>query len=241
WRGESRIVAADGQEVPVSLTIEAQFAANGRVEFFSGIMHDISERKAYEDKLHYQASHDALTGLVNRREFEARLARAMEATTTRHAEHALLYIDLDHFKVVNDACGHEAGDELLRQLAALFGDQIRDRDTLARLGGDEFGLFMENCTARDALRIANKILAATKAFNFPCKGQVYRVGASIGLVPISMENNSLKQVLNQADNACYIAKEGGRNRVVVHQVGAEDVMQRREEMNWASRLNAALQ
>src|SRR5690606_24069785 len=131
WRGESRIVAADGQEVPVSLTIEAQFAANGRVEFFSGIMHDISERKAYEDKLHYQASHDALTGLVNRREFEARLARAMEATTTRHAEHALLYIDLDHFKVVNDACGHEAGDEVLRQLAALFGDHIRDRAPLA--------------------------------------------------------------------------------------------------------------
>src|SRR5690606_39239720 len=99
--------------------------------------------------------------------------------------HALLYIDLDHFKVVNDACGHAAGDELLRQLAALFTQHIRERDTLARLGGDEFGLFMEHCSPSDALRVANKLLEAIKAFSYPCRGQIFRVGLSIGLVPIN--------------------------------------------------------
>lgn len=241
WRGETCIQTVDGRELPMSLILEAQFTASGEVEFYSAIMHDISERKAYEDRLRHQASHDALTGLVNRREFEARLARALESTTTRHTQHALLYIDLDHFKVVNDACGHAAGDDLLRQLARLFSEQIRERDTLARLGGDEFGLFMEHCPPGDALRVANKLLNAVKNFGYPCRGQLFRVGLSIGLVPINHENNSLKQVLNQADHACYIAKEGGRNRVVVHQVGAEEIVHRREEMNWASRLNAALQ
>lgn len=241
WRGETRILSARGEEIPVSLMIEAQLATDDSVEFFSAMMHDISERKIYEDKLHYQANHDALTGLLNRGAFEARVARALDSTTTRHAEHALLYIDLDHFKVVNDACGHAAGDELLRQLAALFTQHIRERDTLARLGGDEFGLFMEHCSPSDALRVANKLLEAIRAFSYPCRGQIFRVGLSIGLVPINEANNSLKQVLNQADNACYIAKEGGRNRVVVHQLGAEEIMHRREEMNWASRLNTALQ
>src|SRR5690606_14122442 len=130
WRGETRILSARGEEIPVSLMIEAQLATDDSVEFFSAMMHDISERKSYEDKLHYQANHDALTGLLNRGAFEARVARALDSTT-RHAEHALLYIDLVHFKVVNDACGHAAGDELLRQLAALFIQHIRERDTLA--------------------------------------------------------------------------------------------------------------
>src|SRR5690554_4186206 len=132
WRGETRILSARGEDIPVSLMLEAQLASNGSVDFFSAMMHDISERKIYEDKLHYQANHDALTGLLNRSAFEARVARALDSATTRHTEHALLYIDLDHFKIVNDACGHAAGDDLLRQLAALFHEHIRDRDTLAR-------------------------------------------------------------------------------------------------------------
>lgn len=167
--------------------------------------------------LSHQASHDSLTELVNRREFEKRLERAFTRTREQGIGHVLCYMDLDKFKAVNDACGHVAGDELLRQITLLLRERVRERDTLARLGGDEFGLLLESCGLEDALVIAEQFRELISSFRFVWHESIFSVGVSIGLVTIDHSNANLIDAISAADSACYAAKDGGRNRVHVYQ------------------------
>jgi diguanylate cyclase (GGDEF)-like protein/PAS domain S-box-containing protein len=206
------------------------------------VLHDVTESKRLLRRLGFEASHDALTGLVNRREFEARLKRAIERA--RHpggSSCALLYMDLDQFKIVNDTCGHSAGDELLRQLAAAYCTHVRERDTLARLGGDEFAMIVEHCDVTEALAVADKILDATRNFRFSRDGHLFQLGVSIGVAPVDRATRGVEEAMRRADHACYVAKERGRNRVYVHYSGDVDIAQRRSDMHWVTRLSHAFQ
>ena len=176
------------------------------------ICRDITEKRMLEDKLAYQASHDVLTNLLNRREFEQRLHHVLTRDSDPSDKHILCFLDLDQFKAINDTCGHIAGDELLRQVAALLKGLVRSRDTLARIGGDEFAVLMEHATLDSALKFAEKIRATLEAFVFHWRTQRFSIGVSIGVVPIQA-GRSIADTLNLADMACYTAKKAGRNRV----------------------------
>ncbi|HEX7982342.1 MAG TPA: EAL domain-containing protein [Duganella sp.] len=204
------------------------------------VLNDVTESRGLLKNLSYQASHDVLTGLVNRREFGVRLQRALERTGQPGASNsALLYLDLDQFKIVNDTCGHGAGDDLLRQLSVAYGAHVRERDTLARVGGDEFALIVEHCTVEEARVVAEKLLETTRNFRYLCKNQVFRLGVSIGLTPLDGGTTTMEEALRLADHACYIAKESGRNRVFLQQGGGAEMAQRRNDMYWVKRLGDA--
>lgn len=205
------------------------------------VFRDISKTQELSRKLFWQASHDAMTGLFNRAEFEKRLSQAMESAKQSSLQHALLYLDLDQFKIVNDTCGHVAGDELLRHLTGLLLEQVRDNDTLARLGGDEFGVLLENCPLDQALRIADAFRESIQDFRFAWHGKTFNTGVSIGVVPIDGESGSFTQVLSAADAACYAAKDKGRNRVHVFQPDNLDLAKRLGEMQWVQRISNAFE
>jgi diguanylate cyclase (GGDEF)-like protein len=192
-------------------------------------------------RLSHQAAHDALTGLPNRREFELRLERALLVAREQNQMHTLCYLDLDQFKVVNDTCGHVAGDELLRQLAVLLQTRLRERDTLARLGGDEFGVLLLNTHLDQAMLVADSIRQLVKEFRFVWRDKSFAIGVSIGLVPIFAESEGLASLLSYADAACYAAKDRGRNRVHVYQAEDADLLKRQGEMQWVSRITRALE
>lgn len=192
-------------------------------------------------KLAYQASHDMLTGLANRREFEGRLERALQSAKQHDRVHALCYMDLDQFKVVNDTCGHGAGDELLRRLTVLLQHCVRDRDTLARLGGDEFGVLLENCPVSKAHEVAELMLQTVQDFRFVWKDKTFVIGVSIGLVSISQESESVASILSCADASCYAAKDKGRNRIHVYRMEDAELLRRHGEMEWVSRITKALE
>jgi diguanylate cyclase (GGDEF)-like protein/PAS domain S-box-containing protein len=213
---------------------------NGAIKCF-GTEQDITERKELSEKLAYQANHDALTGLINRGEFERRLGRALDRSRKSGDEHAICYLDLDQFKVINDTCGHMAGDELLRQLGQSLATSVRKRDTLARLGGDEFGVLMEHCTLAQARRVADKVCRTVAEFRFLWEERVFRIGVSIGLVPITESSGSVSNVLSAADSACYAAKDEGRNRVHVYHLDDTDLARRQREMRWVARIDQALE
>ena len=204
------------------------------------VIQDISERKMVEDALSYQASHDALTKLMSRSEFENYLERVVNNTRQTDHQHALCFMDLDRFKVINDTCGHIAGDELLKQLAMLLTDNMEDRFTLARLGGDEFGIVMEQCSLDEAQHHANKIRQVVEGYIFLWEKRVFRIGASIGLVPITHASESFTNLLIAADTACYAAKDSGRNRVNVYQINDKHFNRRQFEMMQLAQLNSAL-
>lgn len=204
------------------------------------VQRDITERKLAEEKLNYHSSHDELTGLVNRREFERRAEELLESVVDGRSEHAACYIDLDQFKVVNDTCGHAAGDELLRQLGALLNKSIRNGDTLSRLGGDEFGMLIKNCTIEDAFKVVSNIKSIIEEYRFMYEGKSFRVSASMGLVPITHADTSLSNLMKNADAACYLAKDYGRNRIHIYNDNNEDLTQRHGEMQWVNRIQNAL-
>ena len=179
------------------------------------IVRDVTRARLQARRLAHRATHDPLTGLVNRAEFERRLGRALAGATQRQSEHVVGFMDLDGFKRINDTCGHLAGDELLRQLSAVIATRIRARDTVARLGGDEFGILMEHCTPAEGARIGDDIRRAVARHTFACDGTLRRVGVSIGLVSL-LGQSSPVEALRLADLACYRAKHAGGNRVEVH-------------------------
>lgn len=205
------------------------------------VFHDVSESRELNRKLSYHASHDILTGLVNRREFESRLERALKSARARESSYALCHIDLDQFKIINDNCGHSAGDALLGQVGALLKSKIRWRDTVARLGGDEFGVLLESCSLDEGVRNADALREAIRNYKFVWEERTFRLGASIGVVPISTENEDVAGLLSAADSACAAAKESGRNRIYSFQENDIDLMRRRREMQWAARINNALE
>lgn len=197
-------------------------------------------RRQTEATIRHMAVHDALTGLTNRYEFERRLREALDSARERETVHALLYLDLDQFKIINDTSGHEAGDELLRQLGQVLKSRIRESDTLARLGGDEFGLLLEGCQLDHALQMAENLLKSLNQFHFAWQGKVFSVGGSIGLVPITAGSGSPREVLSAADMSCYVAKDEGRNRIHVYSDGDSELARRRNEMEWAGEVTQAL-
>ncbi len=202
---------------------------------------DVTEAHELSNQLSYQATYDDLTGLVNRREFEDRLQEVIELAQERRSENVLCYLDLDQFKVINDTCGHMAGDELLRQLAQELYRCVRRDDTLARLGGDEFAILLENCSLENAERAANNVRQAVQNFRFMWNENMFTIGVSIGLTLISQDGESISEVLRRADAACYAAKEAGRNRLHVFRMDDKELAQRHQEMSWVSRVNAALE
>jgi len=205
------------------------------------------ERMRTEEELHglaysmsYQATHDSLTDLINRREFENRLQSALNLSKIEGNHHALCYLDLDQFKVVNDTCGHIAGDELLKQLTEQLNTAIRDSDTLGRLGGDEFGLLLYDCPMDKAVLITENILSVVKRFRFSWEEKIFELGVSIGVVAIDEKTTSINEALSASDSSCYIAKEQGRNRVHVYEDDDADIAKRHGEMQVVSEITAAL-
>jgi len=205
------------------------------------VFRDVTASRRLAQRISWAATHDSLTGLVNRREFEVRVESALLSARNSGLHHVLCYIDLDQFKVVNDTCGHAAGDALLKQLGGVLLTRLRGSDTLARLGGDEFGVLLEACALDQAQRIAADLLAAVRDHRFQWQGKAFTVGASFGLVEINTETGSRAEVFSAADTACYSAKEQGRNRVCVFHSSNADMAQRRAEMDWAARLTRALE
>jgi diguanylate cyclase (GGDEF)-like protein len=205
------------------------------------IMRDISDRKQAEETIYHMAYHDALTGLVNRHEFERRLSHVLKSAKRRNTDNAILYIDLDKFKIVNDSCGHAAGDALLKQVAARLREPVRERDTVARLGGDEFGILLENCPSSSAMEIANNIVKLVREIRFVWKDKIFSVGASVGVAAINNTSHAVDEVLKAADMACYMSKELGRNRVHMFKSDDENFMQRKAEMSLVAQVNEALE
>ncbi|MGE0355460.1 MAG: EAL domain-containing protein [Burkholderiales bacterium] len=205
------------------------------------LLADIAARREAEENLSWQATHDTLTDLVNRRQFEAALAGHIESARARGHHHAMLYVDLDQFKVVNDTCGHLAGDALLRQLARVLEAKMRRGDCLARLGGDEFGVLLQGCDLGHAREVAAQVLAAVRGFRFAWQGQVFSLGASIGVAEITAASRDPEAVLSAADTACYLAKDKGRNQVQVYRADDAEVSTRHGEMGWVSRITGSLE
>jgi diguanylate cyclase (GGDEF)-like protein/PAS domain S-box-containing protein len=235
--GECTLLRPDGSFLAIEGSAAPIPGAEDRPAGVVLVFQDVTEARALVRRMAYDASHDELTGLVNRRAFEeqVRTALADEAGGT----HAVLYIDLDQFKVVNDTCGHGAGDQLLRRIADELRSGVRTNDTLARLGGDEFAVLLRQCPLDAATRVADTLRRTVEAFRFVWGDRAFPIGASIGVVACG-HAQTLADVLSAADSACYIAKEKGRNRVHVHRPDDADVVQRTGEMQWASRLGSAL-
>lgn len=202
--------------------------------------HSRREHRQAQELIQHLAFHDSLTGLVNRAEFERNVDQALADSRRSGEQHGLLYLDLDQFKLINDTCGHVAGDELLRQLAVVLGGRIREADTLARLGGDEFGVLLHHCPAGGATKIAEDILRSINDFRFVWQEKSFAIGGSIGVVILDGSSHNVGDLLRKADLACYAAKDGGRNRVHVYAQDDQELARRHGEMEWVTRIRGAL-
>lgn len=192
------------------------------------------------EQLSWEANHDALTGLINRREFQKRLEQSLVTARNQNQQHVLCYLDLDKFKIVNDTCGHAAGDELLRQVSSLLQAQVRQTDLLARLGGDEFGLLLYNCPIRQGQAVVQSLQESIREYRFEWEGKPFTIGVSIGLVGINGESGNLERVMNAADAACYQAKNSGRNCIYVYKTDETEQTQKSQERQWVTRINQAI-
>jgi len=235
------LVRSDGQRFAVEHSAAPIRNPEGGTIGLVIVFQDVTDQRLLALQLAHQATHDALTGLLNRQAFDEHLQDALRQPPQGAERHCLLYMDLDQFKVVNDTCGHLAGDELLRRIATLVVEQVREGDLVSRLGGDEFGVFLPFCSAEDGRRIAERIHEAVNGSRFTWQDKRFAVGLSIGLVPIDPAADNLTQVLSAADHACYVAKERGRNRVQVYQRDDADVVRRADEMNWVVRIHKTLE
>ena len=227
-----------GQEIAIQDSAAPIRDRNGRTVGAVVVFRDVTKERRLKRALSFQASHDALTGLINRREFDSRLQAALQSARDGEGTHALLYVDLDQFKVVNDTCGHTAGDRLLRDVTALLQQQVRSADLIARLGGDEFGILVQHCSLEQATRIAEQVCEAVREFRFTWENKAASIGASIGVVEIVRDSDSVASVMSAADIACYAAKDAGRNRV--HVYDSQQGSGRHREMHWVGHVTRAV-
>jgi len=235
------LVPANGAaERFVELTVTPLKTANGETTGLVLVLHDTSELRGLTRQMTYQASHDALTGLVNRREFERRLQEAMDLAANGDAAHALCYLDLDRFKVVNDTCGHTAGDNMLREVAAIIKEAVRDSDTVGRIGGDEFALLLVGCPLEKARQIADDVVHSVSDYRFVWKDKIFNIGVSIGLVEIGRGGGAIEDLMNSADSACYVAKKQGGVHVHVYSAREEANARHSGEIHWLQKLQGAL-
>ncbi|GAB4260086.1 MAG: hypothetical protein Kow0065_10290 [Methylomicrobium sp.] len=204
------------------------------------VCEDITETRKLSEQIAYQAQHDSLTGLLNRAEFDRQIQQALRSARNSRVEYALCYLDLDQFKIINDTCGHIAGDELLRQLSILIKNQIRQDDLLARLGGDEFGILMKGCLLSQAAITCEKIRNAIQDFHFAWEDRTFSVGVSIGISGINSISGNSVESLKEADAACYAAKEKGRNRVHVFRPDDQELAFRQGEMQWVEKIQQGI-
>ena len=239
---EGNVVLRRRHDVPIAIDYSAAPIRDRGRDIVGVVLvfHDMSRERQYATRLAHLASHDALTGLLNRREFERRVSMVLVEGQYQARNHAVLYLDLDEFKVVNDTCGHAAGDELLRQVSALLRPRLREGDTLARLGGDEFGVLLEHCAPAPAFAIADALRKSIGDFHFQWNQRSFKIGASVGVVNIAGGPDTLAGVLSAADAACYMAKDKGRNRVQIYSPESDEVTLRKGEMEWVNRIHHAL-
>lgn len=236
---EVDILVEKNKFIKVQFFIHPVFDDNGEPEYLVIEGQDITERSDHEQKLNYQASHDVLTGLTNRHEFEIELQHVL-SNKNDDISHAVLYLDLDSFKIINDTCGHVAGDELLRQIPALIESNIRASDTVSRLGGDEFGVILKSCDIEHAKQVSNNIIGAFNDFVFLWEDHTFRVGVSIGILMIQSPKPTLEDVVKKIDAACYAAKDTGRNRYYIYTESDESMQNQIVEMSWVSRIEDAV-
>jgi diguanylate cyclase (GGDEF)-like protein/PAS domain S-box-containing protein len=243
-RWESRLLCRDGGSLQMRQTARLVHGPDGRPQILY-VSEDITETHRLSEKLAYEASHDVLTGLLNRWEFERRLRQTLTEAQDTNRQHALIYIDLDQFKVINENCGHVAGDQLLRQVATLLESQTREqvaeRGLLARLGGDEFAVLLRDHTVDQAVQLAELLRKSLSNLRFSWEGKRFRTAASLGVAPVSAGSSDAESVLQAADAACYLAKDRGRDRVHVYQPDDSDLARRRNEIQWAARIRSALE
>jgi diguanylate cyclase (GGDEF)-like protein/PAS domain S-box-containing protein len=248
--GESRIVKSsyntlligqDGTEFAIDHSAAPIYASDRQLIGSILVFRDITQANTMARQLAWQASHDPLTELYNRREFEKRLATAVHSSQNGNLQHVLCYLDLDQFKIINDTCGHVAGDTLLRHISSLLPTQLRKTDTLARLGGDEFGILLYSCPLEQATQIASVLRQQINDYRFVWQDKTFSVGVSIGLVEINATTPSVASVLSAADAACYVAKNKGRNRIHVYQLDDTELAIQQGEMQWVTRLPQALE
>jgi diguanylate cyclase (GGDEF)-like protein/PAS domain S-box-containing protein len=237
--GHALLLGAEGREYSVRDSAAPIRDRSGAVIGAVVVFKDVTQLRGMEREMIYLASHDALTGLLNRREFEVRLKRAIRTARAEQRLHVLLYLDLDEFKAINDNCGHLVGDEMLKQITALLRSRVRRSDTLARLGGDEFGVLLEDCPLDHARQIAEDIRRSVREFRFRWREQMFSVGVSIGFVAIDGDSGDIAQVMGAGDAACYVAKEGGKNRVHEHELDDTTIAERYGDMQWIHRIHGA--
>jgi len=234
------LLRRDGTEVAIGDSAAPLRDRNGATIGVVLVFHDVTERRRAARELSHEATHDALTGLVSRKEFERRLARVLANVAAGAAEHALCYLDLDRFKLVNDTCGHEAGDDLLRTIGRLLGARLRSRDTAGRLGGDEFGILLEHCSLSKAEEIAGNLQRAIQDLQFVWGESSFSLGVSIGVIPITAASGRTADVLRAADQACYAAKNAGGNRVELAPIKAAPGVRQQVELRHVTHLTRAV-
>ncbi len=231
----------DGWTFPVRQSVAAIRDRGGEAIGAAVVLHGMSESRSLAREIEYHAIYDSLTDLINRREFQNLLIQALRVAVDDNQTHVCLYMDLDQFRLINDTCGHAAGDQLLRQLAGILKHELRQSDSVARLGGDEFGVLLLCCSIQRGVEIAEALRAAVRAFHFTREDKNFEVGVSIGIVPITRESSDAASILSDADVACYVAKDLGRNRIHVYAKGDEESSRRQGEMQWVSQITRALE
>ena len=230
-----------GIETPIEYVAAPMRNNNNMIVGIVIIIHDESVQRSLNRQLTFQATHDALTGLINRYELERKLKNILSSPPSESVHNSLCYLDLDQFKLVNDTCGHTAGDELLKQITVMLQERIREKDSFARLGGDEFGLLLEKCDVQQARSVAEDLIDTIKRFNFNWDNYNFTISASIGIVDITPDIDTCEELLSRADSACYMAKESGRNSIQIYTTENDKIITQQREMHWVSRINHALE
>jgi diguanylate cyclase (GGDEF)-like protein/PAS domain S-box-containing protein len=240
-RNQLTLLRSDGSECAIDVAVLPMRDRVGQTIGAIVVLRDMTATRQLVQQLSWQSRHDPLTGLMNRREFESHVQQAIEEAQVGQQQHILCYVDLDQFKVINESCGHQIGDQLLCELGGLLSQEIRSIDVLARLGGDEFGVLLRHCASHQAHQVISRIQAKIQAYRLNWRGQSFAISASFGLVPLDRDSQDLRDVLSTADAACYAAKEAGRNRIHFYQPDDDELSRQRRERILIAQIHQAIE